>query len=133
MACAIVSRPEGISYRKGGYLLLPLYAGGIHGNTQLINRPGPSQGLLYKQLWNLFTRPFSIGSFSHSFKMTPRPNCLPIKVPLVVHKLRPTKGVNFDDWWSCIGKGLRLQSVQQASFSSFTQVIDHCTKQVVVS
>ena len=30
-----------------------------------------------------------------------------------------TEGVDFACWWSCIGKGLRLQATQQACFNYF--------------
>ena len=38
-----------------------------------------------------------------------------------------TKGVDLAYWWSCIGKGLRLQPAQQACFPLYIFLCDVCS------
>ena len=99
---------------------------------RLFSTPRESQGLLY-------SRPFPPTAFlrrhhaqtvidsSSSYKIEYVIGMKNFLYPKRASKLHQwfknygyfTEGVNFDYWWSCIGKVLRLQPAQQACYYHF--------------
>ena len=100
----------------------------------IFSRPGQSQGLLYKHLRNSLTDSFidhllkiflqcrhteniKNGASSHKTNYSDR-ECKSWRESKLLYWFKSygdfAECVDFAYWWSCIGKGLRLQPLQQA-------------------
>ena len=103
-----------------------------HSESLPISRPGRRQGLLYKHLIHSLTHPLVPTALQRHHVQTVRDSFSSHSDKELLKSQRASKshpwfksnghfseGADFANWWSCIGKGLRLQPVQQACFDIY--------------